>query len=259
VRPVGCDTPVTARRRRCLCGRPSRARVATEVQNLSDSRHNLYCLREHKKHLHESRTREHFHEIGNITCSWALLNHYIDKAIWDLAEVEQWAGACMTSQIPNTAGRLRTLLSLVEARQGSDGLRKALNQFMGDTVTLQNRRNRIAHNPWSVHTETGDVARLEVSTDRQLVIEWVITSSATAGPANISPAAKSAVTRRDCRVMIEQWPGSWPDSPYSSAREGRSAPWPAPLTRPIEADLSAGPRLSHRSYRQWRKVLLQAG
>jgi hypothetical protein len=44
-------------------------------------------------------TDEHFCAIGKVADAWATLELYINRAIWELMDVEQAIGACTTANV----------------------------------------------------------------------------------------------------------------------------------------------------------------
>ena len=61
-----------------------------------------------------------FAAVGRLVDKWAQLEFAIDQAIWQLANVEQMLGACITAQLIGVNGRLQALRSLLQARGVSE-------------------------------------------------------------------------------------------------------------------------------------------
>lgn len=120
----------------------------------------------------DPRYNDHFKSIGSVAAIWAVLELRINYAIWELANVNKQAGACITSQITAPVARMRALISLVHFREGSQELLKALNKFSGIIDGLARRRNRVVHDPWTVNERTGEIQRFEITADRKLVWEF---------------------------------------------------------------------------------------
>jgi hypothetical protein len=61
-----------------------------------------------KMYLARPATMNNYHaDVGRISMAWAQLETHINHAIWHLANVEQYAGACITAQIISPAQRVR--------------------------------------------------------------------------------------------------------------------------------------------------------
>jgi hypothetical protein len=52
--------------------------------------------------------------------AWATFELHVNMTIWELANVSQHAGACITSHIGNPNARFRALVALVLMRGGTD-------------------------------------------------------------------------------------------------------------------------------------------
>ncbi len=119
----------------------------------------------------DTRFDAHYKSIGSVAVIWAVLELRINYAIWELANLNKQAGACITAQIIAPGPRMKALISLVHFRGGNDGLLKALNKFSVKLDGLARRRNRVVHDPWSVKEGTGEIERMEITADRKLVFE----------------------------------------------------------------------------------------
>lgn len=76
-------------------------------------------------------------EIGRITTTWAKFEHWIEQAIWILADVDARKGACMTTQIGSIHGKFRALIALMaEAGRPPEALKVAdkLSSAAGNVV-----------------------------------------------------------------------------------------------------------------------------
>lgn len=110
-----------------------------------------------------------FAAIGRLVETWAQLEFHIDQAIWQLAQVEQMFGACITAQMIGVNGRLRALRSLLQVWGASEATVKAVGRFAGSLSDLQQKRHRAAHDPRLVNWSTGKLERLEITADNKLV------------------------------------------------------------------------------------------
>lgn len=114
---------------------------------------------------------KHMKALGFCVAIWAELEHRINQAIWELANVEARAGVCLTAQMIGPGPRIRALVALVTHRGGSGALRNELNQLASDLTSLGGKRNRLAHDPWVVMDDRS-VARLNVTAERKIDYSW---------------------------------------------------------------------------------------
>jgi hypothetical protein len=115
---------------------------------------------------------KHLAAIGAIATTWAHLEWAADRLIWELADVKQQLGACITSQFGGLHPRLRAVISLVQIRGGSQKLVDALNKFYADSEPLLRKRNRTIHDPWLSDTQTGATVRMEIAADKRLKYDF---------------------------------------------------------------------------------------
>ncbi|MGD0141609.1 MAG: hypothetical protein ABSC92_00460 [Rhizomicrobium sp.] len=117
---------------------------------------------------YDSRFDPYLVAVGRIAGIWAQLEFLINDAIWELANVEGGAGACLTAQIVSSNGRIKALVSLVHYRGARDELLKAFNKFGSDVDDLGRQRNRFVHDPVGINKDTGELFRVNVTADRKL-------------------------------------------------------------------------------------------
>jgi hypothetical protein len=88
--------------------------------------------------------------IGEVVSKWAILEHTIDEAIWDLAGLydSPKIGACLTAQYSSAAARFNALISLARLRGVDEFQISKLNKYRDHVFGLAERRNRVAHDPW---------------------------------------------------------------------------------------------------------------
>jgi hypothetical protein len=86
-------------------------------------------------------------EIGRITTTWAKFEHWIDQALWLLADVDGRKGACLTSQIGSIHGKFRALLALMEEAERPKEAIDIAKKLSNEAATVVNIRNRFAHGP----------------------------------------------------------------------------------------------------------------
>ena len=60
--------------------------------------------------------------LGFVASTWAEYEATVNFRIWELANVEKMAGACITSQMIGPGPRFRCLLALLELSQGPKGV-----------------------------------------------------------------------------------------------------------------------------------------
>jgi hypothetical protein len=107
--------------------------------------------------------------VGKISSNWAAFEAIQNSALWVLARVDDDAGACLTSQIPNISRALDAFATLVCLRGGDDTLMMRINKFIEKTHNLSARRNRAIHAPWHWNFETGKASRLVITAQKKLV------------------------------------------------------------------------------------------
>jgi hypothetical protein len=110
--------------------------------------------------------------VGRIAIGWANLEFVINQAIWELANVEAAAGACMTAQIISIGPRMNALTSLVDFRNGGADILKSLNKLAGDIDGLARQRNRFIHDYVALKENTGEFQRVEVTARRKVVFDY---------------------------------------------------------------------------------------
>jgi hypothetical protein len=118
------------------------------------------------------KTMPHYAAVGRVASEWAMLEHEIQEAIWDLAGLDIMTGPCITSQITNSGQLLFAVLALLELNGASDPELKPLRSLSEKIAEKQRMRNRIIHDPWYFHfNEDGTTTgyRLERSAARTVV------------------------------------------------------------------------------------------
>ncbi len=111
--------------------------------------------------------------VGRAASRWASFEHQIQVIIWNLADIESiLAGACVTSQIGNSARLLDAVLSLLSLKGATDDDLKPLRSFCERVAKKQRKRNRIVHDEWYFRFNedgTVDPSRLEITASKKLV------------------------------------------------------------------------------------------
>lgn len=105
--------------------------------------------------------------VGKIATNWAFLETYVNRFIWELMDVEQFVGACLTSQIIAPSNRFRALIALVRYRGGKDFHISKLKKLSERVNKLARQRNRFVHDPGLADVRQNFV-RLEITADKEL-------------------------------------------------------------------------------------------
>ena len=108
---------------------------------------------------------EHMKWLGLVAAMWAELEYQINEAIWELANVERWAGACITSQIFSPSARMRALTALIRVRNGQTEDVKKFTSLSATIIKLGHRRNAYVHDPWAIEEDTNEVKRIHVNVE----------------------------------------------------------------------------------------------
>lgn len=86
-------------------------------------------------------------EIGRITTTWAKFEHWIDVAIWHLANVDHRKGACITTQLGSIHAKFRALQALMVEADRPDSVRKEVAKIADHAASVVRIRNKFAHGP----------------------------------------------------------------------------------------------------------------
>lgn len=116
---------------------------------------------------------EYYTAIGRIAAGWAHYELIINHAIWEVANVEQHAGACITAQIIAPVARFKALLALLSLRGASVAAVNRINSLSGTAQDLADRRNRILHDSSAVHKTTREFSQLRITANRTLKFDFV--------------------------------------------------------------------------------------
>lgn len=94
---------------------------------------------------------DHYHlEVGRVASAWAFLEFEIDQFIWELAGVEERAGACITTQLTGISARLRSAIALLHLRGAEEATVKSFKSFEGRIQEVLSARNRAVHDGWAI-------------------------------------------------------------------------------------------------------------
>jgi hypothetical protein len=116
---------------------------------------------------------DYYTAIGRIASAWAHFEFIINHAIWELANVEQHAGACITAHIAAPGPRFRSLIALFQLRGISADNISALNSLSGSAEKVGRQRNRIVHDASLFRKSTGEFSQLRITADRKLDFGFV--------------------------------------------------------------------------------------
>jgi hypothetical protein len=143
-------------------------------------------------------------EIGRITTTWAKFEHWIDQAIWILADVERRKGACITTQMGSIHGKFRALEALMREAERPETAFKAIHKLAADANTVGPLRNTFAHGPldMGVNFDTRD---FEVYLRNIGVRGKELTFETTVLTAEQLNKVQEAVTNLYMK-LIENWP-----------------------------------------------------
>ena len=99
---------------------------------------------------------EHLEGIGRVAAILSHLDFYVNEMIWELANVERTAGACLTAQVLGPNPRCKALVALMRFRGANQKLIDNANSLASRYCGLGDRRNRIVHDVWT--NSWGDAA-----------------------------------------------------------------------------------------------------
>jgi hypothetical protein len=99
--------------------------------------------------------------VGQVASNWAHIDHMLDILIWELADIDAEAGACITAQIAGTYGRFKSVIALLTFHQRRTN--KDLKSFIDKATELSNKanqpaekRHRTVHDPWYSYPTSED-------------------------------------------------------------------------------------------------------
>lgn len=109
----------------------------------------------------------HYAAIGKAASIWAGFEHQIQWA--NIAELDNLTGACITTQIGNSARMLDAVIALLRLKGATENSITPLNKFAEKAGKNQRQRNRVVHDPWYFRIPSGEAARGELSAKREVV------------------------------------------------------------------------------------------
>jgi hypothetical protein len=124
----------------------------------------------------DPRFDEHMKWLGHVAAMSSSLDLSVNMAIWELANVERWIGACLTTQLFSPSSRYRVLCSLIQVRGGSTAIVAKVNKFAVRAGALARRRNEYIHDAWAVDEQGGEVKRIHVTMEGSFKFGFTPTS-----------------------------------------------------------------------------------
>ena len=114
---------------------------------------------------------DHYCALGMVTANWGALEALVSSSIWQIGEIPDQIGICLTSQIYTLDGKLKALITLLAVRGQLERTVAKLNKFHENLRGTSNARNRATHDPWVGDELTGIPHRLQATADKTLVFE----------------------------------------------------------------------------------------
>jgi hypothetical protein len=112
--------------------------------------------------------------FGKLARYWSAFEYVLNDSIWELANVERFAGTCITSQLIGPGPRFRCLAALLELRGVKPELIKAFNSFASEAEGLGRQRNRFLHDMVVLNEVDHQLYRVETTADRKLKHDFVL-------------------------------------------------------------------------------------
>jgi hypothetical protein len=171
----------------------------------------------------DPRFHEHMKWLGHVAAMWSSLELQINMAIWELANVERWIGACITTQIFSPSSRLRVFDALVRVRGGQPAIISKINKFAQSAGNLARRRNSYVHDTWAIDEQSGEVKRIHVTMEG--AFSFGFTPTSVAELKRLYNDIQNAIKRFDLlRDDVFQSLPPWPRTQFSRSRGIRSYP-----------------------------------
>lgn len=115
---------------------------------------------------------QYYAAIGRVAAGWAFFEAIVNHAIWELANVEQHVGACITAQIISPIARFRALVALLKLRGADQSTIATINSLSSKANRVSRQRNRLVHDPSTVNARTGVFDQLRITADRTLEFKF---------------------------------------------------------------------------------------
>lgn len=114
-----------------------------------------------------------YHKIGRVAAEWAMLEHVLDLTIWEISELTQPVGACITSQIMGATNRYGAIIGLCKHLPSYQKYHPIYIELMNSGYKMQEDRNRIVHDPWFVEQSTKASSQLRSMPRKELRFGFV--------------------------------------------------------------------------------------
>jgi hypothetical protein len=171
----------------------------------------------------DPRFHEHMKWLGQVAAIWASMELQINMAIWELANMEREAGACITSQLFSPSSRLRAFIALVHIRGGTPEVISKINKFSKRALCLARRRNSYVHDTWAIDEKAGDVKRIHVTMEG--AFSFGFTPTSVDELKGLFADVQNGIKRfDDLRDEVFQSLPPWPRTQFSQSRGIRSYP-----------------------------------
>jgi hypothetical protein len=99
--------------------------------------------------------------VGQVAAKWFQVEHFLDRAIWRLAKLDDKTGACLTGQIIGSFGRLTAIYALCVHCGLDQKIIDHLGKLSKKMKGSQDRRNRILHDAWYVTDGTDETMQFK--------------------------------------------------------------------------------------------------
>jgi len=117
-------------------------------------------------------SNDHYSALGRVAASWAALESVVSSAIWQIGEIPDEIGACITSQIFTFDAKMKALISILEVRGGLHKTISDLNKFHEEVRSVAAFRHRAVHDPWIHDLKTNTPHRLQITADKKPILEY---------------------------------------------------------------------------------------
>ena len=109
--------------------------------------------------------------VGKIVKNYAALEVLVCSAIWQIAEIPDNVGACLTSNIYSLEAKIKALQAILRVKGDFESTARELATFYDGIRGLSEFRNRIVHDATS--EKDGVMGRLEITANKKLKMEFV--------------------------------------------------------------------------------------
>jgi hypothetical protein len=104
--------------------------------------------------------------VGRVASNWAFFEHMLDELLWWLCDLDAQRGACLTSQMGSSYNRLLAIEALIRLRGASAGQQATLQKIASKWHGLNERRNRVVHDPLVWNENDNKIAAYRISTKK---------------------------------------------------------------------------------------------